>query len=112
MIGADYIERLIMTRNVFVATEADGSQWVSLQDYETLQKSVLEMPIFEFVGDDNCEAGTLDKVAIDWSKQIIRGSLTVKSAQNHPNIKKKIQLRVVFFKFSDVDKTLHHLTSQ
>ena len=71
---------------------------------------MLEMPIFEFVGDDYYEAGQLDKVAIDWSKQIIRGSLTVKPEHNHPNIKKKVQRQVVFFKFSDVGKTLRHLT--
>ena len=73
---------------------------------------MLEMPIFEFVGDDYYEAGRLEKVAIDWSKKIICGSLTVKPAHNHPNIKKKVQRQVVFFKFSDVGKTLRHLTKR
>lgn len=75
---------------------------------EDKEFSVLEMPILAFFGDDYYEAGILDKVAIDWSKQIIRGSLTVKPAHNHPNIKKKVQRQVVFFKFSDVGKTLYH----
>jgi hypothetical protein len=70
---------------------------------------MLEMPVFEYIGDEY-QHGLLEKVAIDWSKQFIRGSLKVKPENNHPNIKKKEQRQVVFFAFGDVGKTLRHLT--
>lgn len=66
----------------------------------------IEMPVIEFVGNDYYQAGKLEKIAIDWSKKIIRGSVKVDPKHNHPNIKKKEQIAVVFFSFDEVGKTL------
>ena len=70
---------------------------------------MLEMPVFEYIGDEY-QHGLLEKVAIDWSKQFIRGSLKVKPENNHPDIKKEEHRLVVLFAFGDVGTTLRHLT--
>jgi len=70
---------------------------------------MIKMPKIMYIGDEYQNV-LLEKVAIDWGTERIRGSLPVKPENNHPNIKKKHQKSVVWFHFADVGNTLRLLT--
>ena len=62
----------------------------------------IPQPRIYYRGEKYCR-GFLSKVCIDWSKGKVRGSLDVIESNNHPNIKKKNQVAVVWFIFGDPD---------
>jgi len=66
---------------------------------------MLEMPRLKYIGNKYPNV-MLEKVAIDWSTHKIRGTLPLYTRDNHPNIKRKNQRRVVWFSFDDIGELL------